>query len=335
MNDLDERFSRIMQLLSNETNPELARREIVNILNILLKKYTIGEVVEKAVEFGKPAFPALIIFAESSKINALALEIISEVTKRTCIPEAIPLLKSALAIEHGNWAGIYAINALGNMKTNDEKIIMEIAGALGIYFDSDVDAHTGEEIGFGKEVRNAAKKALIGIGKPSVPALIDIVENGNSAARADAMKLLETIGTTEQIPEALPALFGARTRNEFRSDYAESAIESISHRCGLEFIEMLFTENLSYGIQIGLKELAKKQNDFLNGLRGRLTERQIDGLKCGFAESYVEVAKAIRNGRKNAQLEDCELTRMATRLMEQRKRNGMPRVFRQIKQAAA
>jgi HEAT repeat protein len=188
----------------------------VNSLQSLLKDLTSGDEprAEKAVpaliELGEEAIPALLDLTNSADVDARwwALRTLAQ----------SPLARTVWLVPFLNdpAAEIRQCAALGLANKPDESAAQPLIQAL-----SDEDTLVG----------NLAVKALVNIGKPAVPSLIEKVKSGPQSARILALRALVEI----RDPRAIPVMMQVMDEDSaLLQHWAKEGLE----RLGLDMVYM-------------------------------------------------------------------------------------------------
>jgi len=174
--------------------------------------------VASLAEFGVRALPELeVLLTSAASIQAQdvdrrwwALRALAEISD----PQVTPLLMTALRDED---ASVRQCAAMGARKQPDPLLVPVLIEML-----SDED-HLCASL---------AADALVTIGSPSVPPLIDVLQNGRQAARLEAVRALANIGDQRSIP----ALFNVLDEESALLEYwATEGLERMG--VGMNFFE--------------------------------------------------------------------------------------------------
>jgi len=163
----------------------------VSVLDELLADLTSGDetraenAVPALVELGEEAFPALRDLLDSADVDQRwwALRTISQ-SPQARTEWLLPLLNDSAA-------EVRQAAALGLCSHPDETAIRPLVQAL-----SDADSM----------VSDLARNALVTIGKPAVPALLEVPKDAQQRARINALRALAEIKDYSTIPTLMAAL---------------------------------------------------------------------------------------------------------------------------------
>jgi len=133
--------------------------------------------------------------------------------------DVLPVIKELLTEpdDDARWWGVRALAALDDPAVpillmdsfTDEKIAVRQCAALGLRLHPDPRAVLLLLNALGENNRllaQLAADALIEIGEPAVPALIEVMDGGSRLSRMEAVRALATIADTRAIPALFEAL---------------------------------------------------------------------------------------------------------------------------------
>ncbi|MFA6530512.1 MAG: hypothetical protein WCT31_02190 [Candidatus Micrarchaeia archaeon] len=166
--------------------------------------------------------------------------------------------------------------------------------------------------------------------KKELPELAEAIANENPKfkhARRAAFDILKRMATREDISEVMPELYRI-AKNNYSIGPGSWTIKAIE----LIWSAMEVDDEC---IAKGIGHVFEKQRNVGKRLDQNSEKIDFESAREKTTREYLRAVEKIRNARVEAPIVDCELTRMAERMMEQRARSGNRKVFRQVRRAVA